>query len=66
MDMKELITKTSEELSRLLAEAQRDEQELRRKLALHTHAKTADALTVRRQIARLKTALMQQKRSTTV
>ncbi len=66
MDMKELLTKTSEELSRLLAEAQRDEQELRRKLASHTYTKTAEALTIRRQIARLQTALAEQKRSTTV
>lgn len=66
MDMKELLTKTSEEITQLLAEAERDEQDLRRKLALRTYTKNAAALTARRQIARLKTVLSQKKHSTTV
>lgn len=66
MDMKELLTQTTEEVSRMLGEAERDEQALRRKLALRTYAKTAESITIRRQIARLKTVLAQQKRSTTV
>lgn len=66
MDIKELRTKTTEELTRLLGEAERDEQELRRKLTLRTHPKTAEALPGRRLIARLKTILAEQKRSTTV
>ena len=61
MDMKELLTKTSEELSRLLGEAERDEQELRRKLALRSITKTADVQRLRRLIARLNTALREQK-----
>jgi ribosomal protein L29 len=66
MDMKELLTQTTEELSRMLGEAERDEQALRRKLALRTYAKTAESTTIRRQVARLKTVIAQQKRSTTV
>ena len=66
MDMKELLTKTSEELMRLLGEAERDEQELRRKLALRAHTKTADAVRSRRLIARLKTAIALGKLAPTV
>jgi ribosomal protein L29 len=63
MDMKEMLTQTSEELVRLLGEAERTEQDLRRKLALRSYTKTADALTARREVARLQTAIAQQKRS---
>lgn len=66
MDLKELRTKNSEELGRLLAEAERDERELRRKLALRSHPKTADALKSRRLIAQIKTVLAEQMRSTNV
>ena len=66
MDMKELLTKTSEELVRLLGEAERDEQELRRKLALRAYTKTADAVRARRLIARLKTAIALGKLAPTV
>ncbi|MBP9762735.1 50S ribosomal protein L29 [Patescibacteria group bacterium] len=66
MDMKELRTKPAEELLRLLGETVRDEQELRRKLALRSYSKTADVLRSRRLIARIKTALALQKRATTV
>lgn len=66
MDMKELLTKTQEELARLLGEAERDEQELRRKLALRTHTKTADAVRARHLIARIKTAIAELKRTSTV
>lgn len=65
MDMKELLTQTTEELSRMLAEAERDEQTIRRKIALRSHAKTAESTILRRQIARVKTALAEQKRSAT-
>ena len=57
MDMQELLTKTVEELERLLAEAVRDEQELRRKLSMRSHTKTADSVKLRRSIARLQTVL---------
>ncbi len=66
MDMKELLTKPQEELTRLLGEAERDEQDLRRKLTLRTHTKTADAVRLRRLIARIKTVIAQQKRTSTV
>ncbi len=66
MDMKELLNQTSEELARMLAETERKEQDLRRKLALRTYTKTAESVTIRREVARLKTAIAQQKRSTTV
>ncbi len=63
MDMKELLTKTPEELSRMLAEATRDEQELRRKLATRSLTKTADSARLGRSIARMQTALTQVKRA---
>lgn len=63
MDMKELLTKTPEELTRMLAEATRDEQELRRKLAAHSVTKTADSVRLSRSIARMQTALTQVKRA---
>ncbi len=66
MDLKELRTKNGDELARLLAEAERDERELRRKLTLRSYPKTAEALKSRRLIAQIKTVLAEQTRSTTV
>jgi len=66
MDLKELRTKNAEELGRLLAEAERDERELRRKITLRSVPKTADALKSRRLIAQIKTVLAEQTRSTNV
>lgn len=66
MDMKELLNQTPEELARMLAETERNEQDLRRKLALRTYTKTAESMPIRRQVARLKTAIAQQKRASIV
>ena len=66
MDMKELLNQTPEELARMLAETERNEQDLRRKLALRTYTKTAESMPIRRQVVRLKTAIAQQKRASIV
>lgn len=65
MDMKELLLKTPEELAQLLAEAERDEQEARRKVAIRASSKNSEISRLRRSVAKLYTAIATKKRATT-
>lgn len=65
MDMKELLLKTPEELARLLAEAERDEQESRRMIATRASSKNSEISRLRRTVAQLYTVIAAQKRAST-